>query len=375
MREIFDKVNNRVTSNSSKWTKKENTIALTIGDSDFSPPSPIRDSLVERVDQVLGYDNISESLNDLIVARADSLYDWKIEKNWIVYMPSIVLGLNLCCRIFLDKNQKAISELPVYPPIFNAVTNANRCLKTLDSYISDDRWTFNFERFSDLTKEKALKLVLLCNPQNPFGRAMNKEEIKRLAEICVENDLLVCSDEMHADILYEKRKHIPLASLGESISQRTITFMSPSKSHAMSGLGGAYAVIPNDELRERFISESQGLIPDLNILTLTAMEVAYAECDPWLHKMLTYLEGNRNFLMTNLGELKSIKVTEPEGTYFLWMDFRETGRNHPSKDLLLKGLELSDGVHFGGEGFLRMNFACPRSVLGDACGIIKGLFD
>ena len=375
MREIFDKVNNRVTSNSSKWTKKENIIALTIGDSDFSPPSPIRDSLVERVDQVLGYDNISESLNDLIVARADSLYDWKIEKNWIVYMPSIVLGLNLCCRIFLDKNQKAISELPVYPPIFNAVTNANRCLKTLDSYISDGRWTFNFERFSDLTKEKALKLVLLCNPQNPLGRAMNKEEIKRLAEICVENDLLVCSDEMHADILYEKRKHIPLASLGESISQRTITFMSPSKSHAMSGLGGAFAVIPNDKLRERFLSESKGLIPDLNILTLTAMEVAYAECDPWLHKMLTYLEGNRNFLMTNLGELKSIKVTEPEGTYFLWIDFRETGRNHPSKDLLLKGLELSDGVHFGGEGFLRMNFACPRSVLGDACGIIKDLFD
>ncbi len=375
MREIFDKVNNRVLTNSSRWTKKDDTLALTIGDSDFSLPPPIRDSLLERVDQVLGYDNISESLNDLIVARADSLYDWKIEKNWIVYMPSIALGLNLCCRIFLDKNQKAISELPVYPPIFAAAANANRGLKTLDSDVSHGRWGFNFEKFSDLAKEKALKLALICNPQNPLGRAMNREEIKRLAQICVENDLIVCSDEMHADIVYEERKHIPLASLGEPISQRTITFMSPSKSHAMSGLGGAFAVIPNDELRGSFLSKSQGLIPDLNILTLTAMEVAYAECDPWLHQMLTYLEGNRNFLMKNLGELKSVEITKPEATYFLWMDFRKTGREHPSKDLLSRGLELSDGAHFGREGFLRMNYASPRSVLRQACGIIKDLFD
>tara|TARA_B100000674_G_scaffold460648_1_gene438915 strand:+ start:510 stop:1637 length:1128 start_codon:yes stop_codon:yes gene_type:complete len=375
LHEIFDKVNNRVVSNSSRWTKKKNTIALTIGDSDFPLPPPIRDSLIKRADQVLGYENISDSLNDLVIERAYSLYNWKIEKHWIVYLPSIVLGLNLCCRIFLDKNQEAISELPVYPPIFAAVTNANRSLKTLDSQITCGRWEFNFEKFSELAKEKSLKLFLFCNPQNPLGRAMSKEEIKRLAEICVENDLLVCSDEVHADIVYEKRKHIPLASLGEPISQRTITFMSPSKSFAMSGLGGAFAVIPNDELRGRFFSKSEGLIPDLNILTLTAMEVAYAKCDPWLHQMLSYLEKNRDFLMKNLGDLKTIEINEPEGTYFLWMDFRKTGKEHPGKDLLSRGLELSDGGHFGGEGFLRMNYASPRSVLREACGIIKNLFD
>jgi len=375
LHEIFDKVNNRVVSNSSRWTKKKNTIALTIGDSDFPLPSPIRDSLIEKADQVLGYENISDSLNDIVIERADSLYDWKIEKHWIVYLPSIVLGLNLCCRIFLDKDEKAISELPVYPPIFNAVANANRSLMTLDSHISQDRWGFDFDKFSDLAREKNLKLFLICNPQNPLGRSMNREEIERLAEMCVENDLLVCSDEMHADIVFDKRKHFPLATVGDSISQRTITFMSPSKSHAMSGLGGAFAVIPNDDLRKRFLSKSKGLIPDLNILTLTAMEVAYAKCDPWFHQMLRYLEENRNFLMKDLGRLKGIEIIEPEGTYFLWIDFRKTGREHPVEDLLSRGLELSDGADFGKKGFLRMNFASPRSVLREACKIIQALLD
>ena len=367
----FDKIVERNESDSSRWGGKGDTLALTIGDSDFRLPGPIDKAIRARLDGIQGYDEVSDRLKSAIRNRLARLYDWQIEPEWLLFMPGVVQGLNICCRACLAEGDAAISEVPVYYPFLDAPGNAGR--KLLELPAREDG-TFDHDGFQEMCSRQESRLFMLCHPQNPLGRVLTPEDLHGIAETCIQEDLLICSDEIHAEILYGDARHLPMAKAHPEIAARTITLTSPSKAFAMSGLGGAFAIIPDRELRNRFRHWSAGLVPGVSVLTLAAMQAAYTECDEWLQAELRYLEASRDFLVSRLQGLSDIRFTTPEATYFLWLDFRGTGLNDPGQRLLDCGIELSDGARFGGPGFLRLNYASPRSVLEEAvCRIEKAL--
>ena len=361
----FDKLIDRSMTDSSRWRGRGATLALTIGDADFPIPEPVRQAILTRTEQgVLGYDTLPGALSELISARLQQRYGWRIKREWLVYMPNLVQGLNFACRGLTEPGQTVLSEAPVYYPFLQAPGNSSRQLVTLAAKLNRGRWELDFDALEQAAGRA--DLFLLCNPQNPLGRVLSATELARVAEICMANDLVVCSDEIHCDLIYDDHRHIPFAAISPEVAEQTVTLMSPSKAFALSGLGGAFAIISSQRLREKFQAVSAGLIPNMNSYSQVAMMAAYAECDDWLEQQLDYLTASRDYLVTALAQMQGVRVVKPEATYFLWLDMRETGLNDPFQTLLDAGVELSDGEKFGMKGFLRLNFASPKSRLEEA---------
>ncbi len=370
----FDHWVDRRDSDSSRWGGKHGQVVLTTGDSDFQLPPPISAAVRRRLDGVLGYDNIPSQLSNAICTRLARQYEWQIDPAWLVFLPGIVQGLNICCHALLDAGEAVITETPVYYPFLEAPVNAGRALVSLPARLEDGRWGFDIDGYAQLAAVPANRLLLLCNPQNPLGRMLTIKELQAIADISAAEDVLICSDEIHAEVRFDSNRHYPLAAVCPEIADRVITMLSPSKAFAMSGLGGAFAVISDDKIRGNFVDWSSGLIPNLNSLTLAAMDAAYRDCDPWLAEAMDYLADNRAYLEGQIAALPGITCTRPEGTYFLWLDVTATGLDDAYDALLQAGLELSPGDLFGGPGFLRLNFASPREVLVDAVQIMREVF-
>ena len=277
----FDDEIDRAQSNSARWREHETSvIALTIGDMDFAIPPPIREAIQKRTDHgVLGYDLPPESLTNIIIERLLRLYQWQVDSEWVVYLPGVVPGLNQACRGLTFPGDAILSETPVYFPFLDAPGFSNRDLTTFDAELHKGRWLFPLDRFRDLARLSASRLLLFCNPQNPLGRVHSRQELVDIAEVCLAENVLICSDEIHSEIVFDDRQHIPIASLGEEVANITVTLMSPSKGFGISGLGGAFAIIPNQDLRERFVAAGQGIVGHLNAYSLVAMESAYSECE------------------------------------------------------------------------------------------------
>jgi cystathionine beta-lyase len=368
----FDNQIDRSGTNSSRWRGRGDVLALTIGDSDFPMPDPIRRAIERRTGEgVIGYDTIPDSLGELIANRLLDRHGWEINPDWLVYLPNVVQGLNFCCRGLTEPGHSVMTEYPIYSPFLDAPSNSGRSMQTIQALIQGDRWSFNFDAFESAASLEQNKLFLLCNPQNPLGRMLTRDEIEEIGRICVKNDVLICSDEIHCDISYPDQQHIPMASLSQEIADITVTLMAPTKAFSISGLGGAFAIISNDELRHRFESIARGLIPNLNSYSLVAMQAAYGECDEWFEEQMSYLLSNRDYLYSTLKAIPGLDLTLPEATYFLWLDMRGTGLNNPYEMLLEAGLELTPGEKFGLEGFLRLNFASPKTVLEEAVNRIE----
>ena len=365
----------RTQTNSKRWNGRGETIALTIGDSDFRLAEPIHLAIRRRLDEgVLGYDVVPDSLIDLIVTRLQEEYQWQIEPEWLVFVSGVVPGLNIAARGLSSPGQALISEVPVYYPFFDLSTNSDRNMRELPAVPGSLRWGFDFQHFEELATERDIAILMLCNPQNPLGRVLTRSELQAIAELCLRHNVLVCSDEIHADLVYDGREHIPIASLSPEISNRSVTLMSPSKAFGISGIGGAFAIISNPDLRARFESAASGINMGLTALQIAAMQAAYGECQDWFGKKLDYLRLNRKFLYEHLQEIPGLKLVNPEGTYFMWIDFRESGLNDPHTALCETGIELSNGDVFGDAGFLRLNFASPRPRLERALSRLQTLF-
>ena len=367
----FDEVIDRTASDSSRWRGRDGVIALTIGDSDFRLPPPVQAAIMSRLDGVQGYDTIPDRLKSALADRLERLYGWRVEPDCFFFMPGVVQGLNLCCRALTNPDESIITEVPIYYPFLDAPLNAGRQQVRLPALHTDAGWRFDHEQFASLAGDPACRLLLLCHPHNPLGRILSAEDLERIASVCLEHDLLVCSDEIHADIRFDGAPHLPMAKAHPGIAARTITLSSPSKAFAMSGLGGAFAVIPDPSIREKFASRVAGLVPNISVLSLAAMHAAYTECDQWLREQLAYLQDNRDYLISRFHRLGKVKVHAPAATYFLWLDFRDTGWNDPCRRLLDQGVELSDGAIFGGPGYLRLNFASARPLLEEAADRIE----
>jgi cysteine-S-conjugate beta-lyase len=359
---------------SMKWEKYrgKDVIPLWVADMDFCSPPAVIEALHQRIAHgVFGYSLPPESLNTTVVKMLESDYGWAIEPQWLVWLPGLVTGLNVACRAVGQDNDSVMTAVPVYPPFLTAPANSRRHLVKVPLQGEDYGWTFDFDRL-----EKAItadtRLFLLCNPHNPVGRIFTHEELNKLAMICEKHDIIICSDEIHCGLLLDEDKtHLPTATLGQEVAQRTITLMSPSKTFNLPGLGCAFAVISNEKLRRQFIKAASGIVPLVNALGFVAAEAVYRDCAGWHTELLKYLRGNRDTVAHAVGEMPLLSMTPPEATYLAWIDIRSADLPDAVRFFEDAGVGLQDGVEFDGPGFMRLNFGCQRALLEEALDRMK----
>ncbi|MGA7826931.1 MAG: PatB family C-S lyase [Geobacteraceae bacterium] len=362
----FDEIIERRNTSSEKWDRYRgrDIIPLWVADMDFRSPRAVINALRERVDHgVFGYTRPLEGLAEAVIAHLEDEYAWSIERDWIVWLPGLVTGLNLACRSVGEDGDEILSAVPVYPPFLSAPRNSLRNLVTTHLVEEKDRWVFDY---ADL--ERAItgrtRLFLFCNPHNPVGRAFNREELSTIAELCLRHRLFICSDEIHAGLILDKeKKHIPIASLSTEIAARSITLLAPSKTFNSPGLGCAFAVIPDPGLRGRFRQAMAGIVPSVNTLGFTAALAAYRDCADWHRELLDYLRGNRDLVHRTINGIKGLSTHHLEATYLAWIDTRKSGLHNPTAFFEQAGVGLSRGSDFGDPGFVRLNFGCPRPLL------------
>ena len=365
----FDQRIDRRHSDSIKWGKygDRDILPLWIADTDFRSADCIVSALQERVAHgVFGYGRSPTALSEVIIERMSRRYDWQIQPEWLVFLPGVVCGLNLSVRAFTSAQQSTLTPTPIYPPFRLAASLAGRAQLNVPLQLKEQRWVLDLEAAeSQLTGSE--KLLMLCNPQNPGGTVYRREELEAHLRFARQHDLIVCSDEIHCDLVLEPGvKHIPFASLSDDAARRSITLLSPSKSFNIAGLGASVAVIPDRELRERFSRERKGMVPDADVLSLVAATAAWRDGQPWLDAQIEYLRRNRDTLANFINAQSELSMVSPEGGYLGWIDAGGLGVDDPTQFFEQHGLGFSPGRDFGDDRFVRFNFGCHRLMLDEA---------
>ena len=372
----FDQFLNRRNAESHKWRAySKEVLPLFVADMDFVSPEPVVRALRELVARgMFGYPRGFHGeaaelpeLGQLVVERMAARYGWHITPQDVSFVPGVVVGLNTVCHAVATPGGAVLVQPPIYPPILQAPDNAQ--LRRQDAELVrqlDGSYAVDWDRFTSAITSDT-RLYIHCHPHNPVGRVYCRAELERLAEICLARKVTICSDEIHGDLLYSGQRHIPLASLDPEIAQHTITFIAPSKTFNLVGLQCSVAIIQNAELRQRFQAARHGLVPWINVMGLIAAEAAYREGHEWLDQLLVYLEANRDFLWDFVqNELPGVSMAKPQATYLAWLDCRGAGVDNPCEYFLKQArVALANGNDFGagGQGFVRLNFGCPRSIL------------
>ena len=378
----FDEIPDRRKSECTKWhAYDEDVLPMWVADMDFVSPQPVIQALHDRVAHgVFGYPRIMPELENVIVDRLAELYQWQIQPEDIVLNPGVVKGFNIACQAMAEPGGGVLVNPPIYFPILGAPKNAGMFRQDVELVRSEDgTYQVDWEAFESVISEQT-RLFILCNPHNPVGRVFQQEELTRMAEICLQHDIIICSDEIHCDLIFKGHRHVPIATLDTEIAQNTITLMAASKTFNLAGLQCSFAVIQNPELRERYKHAGKGLVSWVNLMGLVATEAAYRHGQEWLDELMRYLEANRDYAWHYVNEqLPGVSMAKPEGTYLAWLDCREAGIGENPYDFFLEKarVAMSDGATFGrgGEGFVRLNFGCPRSQLIDALERIKNALD
>lgn len=367
----FDRVVERRATASVKWDRYggRDVLPLWVADMDFRAPAPVLEALARRVEHgVFGYTHAAPGLGEAIVAHAERRYGWRIEPGWLVWLPGAVAALNAACR--LTRGPVATST-PIYPPFLEAPGNMGRDLAAVPLARGEAGYALDLDGLEEAFARGA-DLFFFCNPHNPVGRVFAREELEALAARLLAHDVVVVSDELHADLVLDERlRHLPLAAAAPELASRTITLLSPSKTFNLAGLGFSYAVIPDAALRRRFRTAIHGIVPYVNALAYTAAEAAYRYGWDWHAALVRYLRANRDRVGEVLAGLAGVAAEPPQGTYLYWLDLRATGIADPVRHLEQHGVGLSGGADFGAPGFARLNFACPRATLDAALERIR----
>lgn len=354
-------------SDSLKWHKygDRDVLPLWVADSDFRSPPSVIEAIKQRAEHgVFGYGATPTGLIDITLSRLAQRYNWQIEPDWIVLLPGVVCGLNLSVRAFTEVGESTVSPTPIYPPFRGAAKLADRAQVNLPLRLQDDRWVMDLD---DSAMQGNERLLMLCNPQNPGGTVYRRDELEAQLAFAQQHDLIVCSDEIHCDLLLSPgAQHIPFAALSEDAAQRSITLLSPSKTFNIAGLGASLAIIPNPELRARFKRVREGIVPGVDILALVAAEAAWRDGDAWLAAQLDYLRANRDWLVTQVNALPELQMATPEATYLGWIDASKLDVASPMDYFEQHGLGFSPGHDFGDDNFVRFNFGCTRATLEQA---------
>ena len=392
MKYDFDQVCNRKKTDCLKWDMvqsifgHDDLIPMWVADMDFQVAQPIINALKKRAEHPFyGYTTPGSSVIDSVVERMKRKFNWEIKPDWVVFTPGVVPALHVAIRSLTHPGDEVILQEPAYHPFFPAVNNSGCHIVNNSLKLINGRYEMDYNdlerkfhpKTGRLQSPGRVKTIILCNPHNPVGRLWKPEEIIRIGEIAIRNGAVVISDEIHCEILFNGHKHTPFASISKKFEQNCITCMSPSKTFNLPGLEVSSIIIPNKKLRENFINIRSGIVPNPNLFGYIALETAYRLGDEWLEQVLDYLQGNLDFLLDYFAEkIPGISVIQPQGTYLIWLDCRGLGMDKLAlrsfmRDKARVGLE--DGFIFGdaGSGFMRMNIACPRSILFEALSRIE----
>lgn len=373
---VFDQLPNRHGTGSLKWQKYacQDILPLWVADMDFPSAPEIIEALQHRTaHSVFGYTVPYEDVENAALDYLQRVHGYKVQREALVWVPGLVPALNVACAAYGEPGDAIMATTPVYPPFLSAPKNRHRHLVTTALRLDErDRWSFDWDAMEASVTPRT-RLFLLCNPHNPVGRVFDEDELRRVGDFCIKHNLVLCSDEIHCDLILDPNAHHRcIATLSPEIAERTLTLMAPSKTYNIPGLACAFAIIENPHLRTTFQRAAVGFITEVNCLGYAACAAAYRYGEPWRQALLTYLRGNRDYLYDYLAaHLPQIKLHPMEATYLAWLDVRGLGLQHPAAHFEANGVGLSDGALFGDTNFLRLNFGCPRSVLEQALERIR----
>jgi len=371
----FDRVpNRRIPGVLNKWTwYPKDVLPLWVADMDFPTPKPILDELRKAVNQgVLGYELASTTLLETVASRMDRLYGWKVKPEWIVPVTGIVSGFNVAARAFGSPKKGYIVQPPVYNE-FHEIKNNIGIPQLNAPFVKKVKgnilhYEIDWDRFKKQAKK--VNIFLLCSPHNPLGIIFSRRDLAQMAEICLENNVLLVADEIHSELLLDEKKFTPVAKLSKEIANNTITLIAPSKTFNVPGLFCGFAIIPNKEFRDKYVKVVQDLKLHVASLGLHAAQVAFSgQCDEWLKEMRCYLTGNRDFLVDYVTKnMPDVRITIPDATYLAWLDFTQFNLDKSPFEFFLEKAKvaLSDGAIFGEKGHVRLNFGTSRNILKQA---------
>jgi cystathionine beta-lyase len=374
----FDELIDRSNTDSFKWDKYKNRdiIPLWVADMDFKAAPPILKALEDVTKQgVIGYWQAPNELAEVIVKRLEERHHWKIEKEWIVYLPGLVPGLTLSCMVVGNDGDEIITTVPVYGPFMKAPEAAKKKLVKVQMKLENKRWTFDFDAIRAAITPRT-RMFMLCNPYNPAGTVFSKEELQMLSDICMEHQIIICSDEIHCDlILDESKKHISIATLSKEAENQTITLLSPSKTFNIAGLGCSFAVIPNNEIRTKLTNLKYIVQPMPSAYAYQAALSAYRDCDEWHMQLLAYLRKNHDYVLHEMNAITGFSMTPLESTYLAWIDTRDNGKDNIAVVLENAGVGVSEGgFFFDGKGYIRLNFGTQMQRLETAISRMRKVF-
>nr|BFD30432.1 pyridoxal phosphate-dependent aminotransferase [Pigmentibacter ruber] len=385
----FDEEFNRIGSNCFKWDGRkkflgnENLIPMHIADMDFKCAPEILEEIEKRAKHpFFGYTIYSGSHFECMAEWLHRRHNWKVLSNNCLYSPSVVTSLSIIIFSLTNENDGVIVQTPIYPPFMEVVRNNNRKLLINELKLNEQgNYSFDFDNFEDLCKKNAPKILLFCNPHNPIGKVWEKHELLKVAELCKKYNIIVVSDEIHSDIVYKPKKHVPFASLGKDIAELTLTCTSPAKTFNLPSISSSVIIVENNNYKkilDKALDRFHLFLP--SAFSVLSFEAAYKYGEKWYNSLMEYLLINREvvFNWANKNN-KFIQHVSPDGTYLAWISFK----NLNLKDIELKKLiyenanvALDPGTRFGkgGEGFMRLNFACPLNQLNRALEKIEMVF-
>lgn len=376
----FDTIINRKGTDCIKWddNDSEEILPLWVADMDFAAAPQIQKAMAERLAHpVYGYTFPGDDLLSSITSWVGRRYHWDIKKDWVVFSPGVVPALSMSVLAFTNPGDRVLLMSPVYRPFYSSIEENGRVI--INHQLAKDEngyYTIDFEKL-EAQIDSRTKALMMCNPHNPAGRVWKREELLKLADIAKRHDLLVISDEIHADFIYSGHEHISIASLSEDMESRTITAYAPSKTFNLAGLSQSYVVIPNPRLRAGYMALYDALDLGNNIFGMTALTAAYNEGEDWLEELLAYLEANRDFAVDYIKKyIPQIHVCPPEGTYLMWLDCKNLGLENEALTEFFKKeakVRLNPGFRFGSQAssFVRLNIGCPRALLEEGLSRIR----
>ncbi|MES2439440.1 MAG: PatB family C-S lyase [Verrucomicrobiota bacterium] len=357
-----------------KYDRRPELDPFWVADMDFASAPVIVKALHDRVDHgIFGYAQAHDGLNEAVISYLRDRRGVTVPFDHIIHLGGLVPALSLSVRAFCHAGDAVMTCTPVYPPFIGVHHDAHVSLITVDHVLENGRWAFDWQAMENAVTPET-KVFLLCNPQNPLGRVFTAEEVTRLAAFCEAHDLVLVSDEIHCDLVFDETAtpHFSALGLPEDLAKRTITLLSPSKTWNIAGLGYAIAVIPDDTLRRKFAASRGHTLSEINALSYYAAESAYRDGEPWRQELMAYLKSNRDTLVEFINtRCPGLTVSPGEATYLAWIDARGMGVENPAKYFEKKaGLFLSDGAYFGWPGWIRFNFGCPRARMLEGLGKI-----
>ncbi len=353
-------------TDSIKWKRYagQDILPMWVADMDFQVCPEIVEAINKRAEHgVLGYGSDSPELMQLIVDHCKHHYQWDIKPEWIVLTPGVVKGLNIARAISATKGKPAgITATPVYPHLMQHSPIISFENQTFLAKGKENGWELDLQQMkNNITTDTGV--FLLCNPHNPIGKVYSREELTILAEVCLQHDLIICSDDIHCDLILNGQKHIPIASLSREVAQHCITLMAPSKTFNIAGLDTAFAIISNNVMRKQYQSFLYGLVGHVNIMGTQAAIAAYKYGEPWRKQLIEYLQSNLNLIERRISNMKGVTMRPIEATYLAWINVSQLKLDKPQKYFEAHGVGMSAGSEFGDNEYVRLNFGCQQDLL------------